>query len=116
MHNFEKLDVYQRSLDISDYIYEITKKFPKEELFLLVNQLRRAAVSVVLNIAEGSGRSKKDFAHFLNMSRTSAYECTAIAQICLRRRYITESEYNKIYNDLEIIIKMINRLKESVNR
>jgi four helix bundle protein len=116
MHNFEKLDVYQRSLDITDYIYEITKKFPKEELFLLVNQLRRAVVSIVLNIAEGSGRSKKEFVHFLNMSRTSAYECSAIAQICLRREYINLKEFNKIYNDLEIIIKMVNRLKESVNR
>lgn len=107
--------MYKRSLDITDYIYEITKKFPKEELFSIVNQLRRAGISIVLNIAEGSGRTKKEFVHFLNISRTSAYECSAIAQICLRREYIA-TEYNKMYNDLEIIIKMLNRLKEAVNR
>lgn len=99
-----------------DYVYSITKKFPKEELFSLSDQFKRAVVSIVLNIAEGSGRTKKEFAHFLNMSRTSAYECSAITQICLRRKYITVEEYNKIYSDLEIIIKMVNRLKESVNR
>ncbi|EKE22236.1 MAG: S23 ribosomal protein [uncultured bacterium] len=114
MHNFEKLNVYQRSLNIVDNIYEITKEYPKDEMFLLVNQFRRASVSIVLNIAEGSGRSKKEFVHFLNMSRTSAYECVALIQISLRRKYIDEEKYNYLYNELEIIIKMINKLKSSI--
>ncbi|MDX9913417.1 MAG: four helix bundle protein [Candidatus Moranbacteria bacterium] len=114
MHNFEKLNVYQRGLNMVDDIYEITKKYPKDEMFLLINQFRRAAVSVVLNIAEGSGRSKKEFIHFLNMSRTSAYECTALAQISLGRKYIDEEKYNYLYNELEVIIKMINKLKNSI--
>jgi len=114
MHNFEKLNVYQRGLNIVDDIYEITKKYPKDEMFLLINQFRRAAVTIVLNIVEGSRRSKKEFVHFLNMSRTSAYECAALAQISLRRKYIDEEKYNYLYNELEIIIKMINKLKNSV--
>lgn len=114
MHNFEKLNVYQRSLNIVDDIYEITKKYPKDEMFLLINQFRRTAVSIVLNVAEGSGRSKKEFVHFLNMSRTSAYECTALSQISLRRKYINEEKYNYLYNELEIIIKMINKLKNTI--
>lgn len=116
MHNFEKLDVYQRGLNIVDYVYTITKKFPREEMFSLTNQFKRAIVSIVLNIAEGSGRTKKEFVHFLNMSRTSAYECSAITQICLRRKYINTDEYNKIYNDLEIIIRMLNKLKIAINK
>jgi len=114
MHNFEKLNVYQRSLNVVDDIYEITKKYPKDEMFSLINQFRRASISIVLNIAEGSGRSKKEFVHFLNMSRTSAYECTALSQISLRRKYIDEEKYKYLYNELEIIIKMINKLKNSI--
>jgi four helix bundle protein len=114
MHNFEKLNVYQRGLSIVDDIYEITKKYPKEEMFLLINQFRRASVSIVLNIAEGSGRSKKKFVHFLNMSRASAYECTALAQNSLKRKYIDEDRYNFLYDELEVIIKMINKLKNSI--
>jgi len=114
MHNFEKLDVYQRSVDVIDWMYELTKKYPKEEMFLMVNQMRRAAISITLNIAEGSGRSKKEFAHFLNMSRTSAYECTALLQISVRRKYITRIEQIHGYKELLIIIKMLNKLKSSL--
>ncbi len=114
MHNFEKLNVYQRSLDIIDKIYQITKKFPKDELFSLTSQLKRASVSIALNIAEGSGRSKKDFSHFLDIARTSAYECSAILEISERRKYISSKNFNYLYNELEIIIKMINKLKSSI--
>ena len=64
---FENLRVYQEALDFCDRVYKVTKKFPKEETFLLTNQLRRAAISIVLNIAEGSGRTKKEFKHFQNI-------------------------------------------------
>ena len=114
MHNFEKLKVYQKAVDVTDWLYEITKKYPKEEMFLMVNQMRRATISIVLNIAEGSGRSKKEFSHFLNMSRTSAYECTALLQLSVRRGYITREEQIHGYEQLLIIIKMINKLKSSL--
>lgn len=111
MHNFENLEVYKKALCITDYIYEITKKYPKEELFLLTNQFRRAAISIVLNIAEGSGRTRKEFAHFLNMAKTSALECVACAEISKRRRYISEVDYKSVYNELEIIVKMLSKLR-----
>ncbi len=114
MHNFEKLDVYKRAVDIVDWLYDITKKYPRDEMFLMVNQLRRAAISITLNIAEGSGRTKKEFSHFLNMSRTSAYECTALLQLSVRRKYITREEQVYGYEQLLIIIKMINKLKSSL--
>ena len=115
MHSFENLRVYQRGLDLVDNIYQLTDKFPKEEIFGLANQLKRATVSIVLNITEGSGRTKKEFRHFLNMSRTSAYESTAIVEIAKRRKYINSEEFEMIYNELEIIIKMINKLRSSIH-
>ncbi|HBV33451.1 TPA: four helix bundle protein [Patescibacteria group bacterium] len=86
---FEKLLVYRKALDLVDKIYSLTSKLPKEEDFVLTSQLRRAAISIVLNIAEGSGRTKKEFGHFINIARTSCYECEAALQIALRRNYIT---------------------------
>ena len=86
---FEKLLVYRKALDLVDKIYSLTSKLPKEEDFVLTSQLRRAAISIVLNIAEGSGRTKKEFGHFINIARTSCYECGAALQIALRRNYIT---------------------------
>ena len=114
MHNFEQLDVYNKSLDIIDHVYGIVGAFPKEELFSLSDQFKRAATSIALNIAEGSGRSRKEFAHFLTVSRSSAYECSAIAEIARRRMYVNELEFKKIYCELEVIIKMLNRLRQSV--
>ena len=114
MHNFEKLNVYQKGLNLVDKIYELTNKLPKDEIFGLSSQLKRAGTSVVLNIAEGSGRTKKDFRNFLNMSRTSAYECSAILEISKRRGYITPEEFKFFYDELEILIKMINKLRSSI--
>jgi len=58
---FEELIVYQKALDVIDYVYDQTKSFPKEELYGLISQFRRAAVSISLNFAEGTSRSKKDY-------------------------------------------------------
>lgn len=114
MHNFEKLNVYQRGLNLVDKIYELTNKFPKDEIFGLTSQLKRATISIVLNIAEGSGRTKKDFRNFLNMSRTSAYESSAIMEIAKRRGFISADEFKFFYDELEILIKMINKLRVSI--
>ena len=115
MYNFEKLDVYQRGLDIVDDIYRITKTYPREELFATVSQLRRAALSIPLNIAEGSGRTKKEFAHFLNMSRTSAFECVALLDISLRQKFIAKNDCEKLNEKIEILIKMISKLRSSIS-
>lgn len=114
MFNFEKLDVYRLGLEIVDRIYSLTKKFPKEELFALTSQLRRAVISIVLNIVEGSGRTKKEFSHFINMARTSGYECIACLEIARRRKYINDIEHEEIYNKITILIKMLSNLKRSI--
>lgn len=67
---FEELKVYQHALDFVDTVYELVEKFPSHELYALISQLRRAAISIVLNIAEGTGRTKKDFGHAYYKLRT----------------------------------------------
>lgn len=74
MINFEKLDIYQEAIKLALEIYKLTAKFPKEEKFGITDQIRRASVSISLNIAEGTSRSKKDFCRFLDMSRGSGHE------------------------------------------
>ena len=115
MINFEKLNVYQDAVRLALDIYKVTRNFPKDELFGIVSQLRRAAVSMSLNIAEGSSRSKKEFAHFLDMTRGSCYELVPLLKISLELKYITKAEYEKFYQVVNDLAKRINALKNSVN-
>ncbi|MBI2552059.1 four helix bundle protein [Candidatus Uhrbacteria bacterium] len=112
---FEDLRVYQRTLELVDHIYDVVDKFPTHELYTLSSQLRRAVISILLNIAEGTGRTNKEFAHFVDMSRTSAYECIACLAIALRRKYITQQSYETLYAEINEIVRMLNALKNSIN-
>ena len=112
--NFEKLDVYKKSNDFVSEIYLLTKNYPKEEMFGLTSQLRRAAVSISLNIAEGSARTKKDFSRFVDMARGSILECVTILQISLKQNYINETKFNDFKNKLIEISKMLSGLKLSL--
>lgn len=114
MFKFEELRVYQEALSFSNNIYILTKQFPRDEMFGLTNQLRRACSSVALNIAEGSSRTKKDFRHFLDLSRGSCYECIAILSIAKKQKYITDIQYAENYSQCTVIAKMINALKKSL--
>lgn len=114
MANFEKLIVYQKAIDFSCSIYRLTEDWPKLELFGITSQLRRAALSISLNIAEGSSRSKKDFSHFLTIARGSCYECIPLLTISLRTKLITTIQYEKLYNEVEQLTKMINALRNSL--
>lgn len=114
MFNFENLKVYQMSIDFVNYVYEVSKKFPKDELFGLTNQFRRASVSISLNIAEGSSRTEKDFKHFLSLSRGSCFECVAIATIAKKQNFLTNLEFNQIYQTCLSLSKMISKLKSSL--
>jgi four helix bundle protein len=114
MFNFEKLDVYKEAVSFAKKIYRITKEFPKEELFGVTNQLRRTAISISLNIAEGSSRSKKEFKHFLNIAVGSVYECIPLIEISREEKYVSNKEYEDIYMECNKIAAMLNALKNSI--
>lgn len=114
MFSFERLHVYQDSLNLASSIYVLTEAWPRTEIFGLTGQIRRATVSISLNIAEGSGRTKKDFRHFLDMARASCQECIPLLEIAKRRKFISESEFNKFYENFSIIAKQVSALKRSI--
>jgi four helix bundle protein len=114
--DFEKLDVYQESLSFADSVYELTAEFPRDETYGLTAQLRRAAVSVAVNIAEGSGRSKKEFAHYLRMARASVYECVPLLTIAVGQGYLEQETFGVFYRRCEMLSKMLSKLINSLRR
>lgn len=106
---YTELDVWIESRKLANFIYEKTKTFPKEEMFGLTNQIRRSAVSIPSNIAEGLGRqSAKEIIHFLHISRGSLYELETQCYISKDQNYISDS-------DLEVLLKQILTCKKLLN-
>jgi four helix bundle protein len=113
---FENLHVWQRALDLSDKISSLVRQFPKFELFNLNNQFRRAADSVVLNIAEGStGQTNAEYRKFLNYSIRSSAEVVGCLFLAKKKAYITEIQFNYFYEQYEILIKMITKLRDNLD-
>ena len=112
--DFERLDVYQKALEFVDDVYTLSGSFPREERFGLVAQFRRAAISITLNIAEGSGRTKKDFRHFLRNARASCYECVAILHIAWKRSYLSKDKRQNYIERLVRVSKMLSGLIRSL--
>lgn len=110
MNDFKKLKIWELGIDLCLEIYEITKKFPKDEIYGLTSQLRRASVSVPSNIAEGAGRStNKDFRKFLFNSMGSLKEIETQLIISKKLKYIQENQFKKILMNINIIgIKLKN--------
>jgi four helix bundle protein len=116
MFNFEKLDVWQEAIQFADLVYELTGNFPDEERFGLTNQMRRAAVSVSSNIAEGSSRvSRTDFSRFVEIATGSLFEVVSQTTIALRRKMISQNDYNRIYVAAEKQSKMLSGLRRSLS-
>ena len=108
---FEKLTVWQKSLDLTDSINLLTKPFPKDEVYVLTTQIKRAADSICLNIAEGStGQSNTEFIRFLRYALRSDIEVVSCLHIAKRRKYITEEHFLALYTACEEVLKMINSL------
>ncbi len=115
MLKFENLEVYKKSLTYIQNIYAITKKYPADEKYGLVDQLKRASVSIAVNIAEGSGRyHSKDYIQFLRMARASAYECIALLQISANQNFIDDRTYASLYNNIIVITKMLSGLMKKL--
>lgn len=113
---FENLQVWNRSLDLSIRVHEMVMLFPAYEIYNLTNQIRRAADSVVLNIAEGStGQSNPEFSRFLRYALRSAVEVVACLFIAKKKAYIDDAIFADIYKEYEALCKMITKFKKSLN-
>lgn len=116
-YNYEKLIVWQRAIELVEEVYAITRKFPRDELYALTSQVRRAAFSIPFNIAEGqSRRSKKEFLQFLFIARGSAYELNTGLLIALRLQYIDQDIYGRLTGRNKDVIRLLNGLINSLQK
>lgn len=112
---FENLRVWQMASDISAEIDELIFSFPKREEYVLSPQIRRAADSIALNIAEGStGQSNAEFKRFLGISLRSAIEMIACLHLGKKRNVISEDNFTLFYNKITILIKSIQALRNTL--
>jgi four helix bundle protein len=113
--DYKDLEVWQRAIEMVAEIYRISASFPESEKFGLTNQIRRAAVSIPSNIAEGSARHHaKDFTHFLRIADGSAAEVETQLIICRRLDYIEDIE--NVVNELIVIRRMLAALIKSLRK
>jgi four helix bundle protein len=114
--SFEDLNVFQESLVFIDNVYHTVSAFPREEVYGLISQFKRAAVSVSLNIGEGSGGTNKEFINFLRISRRSINECLVCIIISKRQKYITSEQEIEFRKQLTRISKMISGLIGAIKK
>jgi four helix bundle protein len=112
MFNFEKLDVWQKAIDFADLVYNQTRSFPADERFGLTNQMRRAAVSVSSNIAEGTSRmSQTDFARFIEIATGSVFEVVSQSFIARRQGFLTQEAFAELNSAADEIGRMLSGLR-----
>ena len=115
MFRFEKLSVWQKAIDFAMYVYEMTNGFPVDERFGLTSQMRRTAVSVSSNIAEGSGRlSGKDRARFIEMDYSSLMEVVSQAELAHRLTLLPQEYREDLYEKADELARMLSGLKSSI--
>ena len=106
---YKDLIVWQKSMLVAKGIYALVKKLPKEEMYALSDQMRRAAVSIPSNIAEGYGRiSHKEYAHFLSIAKGSASELTTQLELCVMIGYLTDEDIHESLTLLDEIERMLH--------
>ena len=114
---FEKLDVWQLSVDFADYILSFLEEFPANRYLRMVGQMERAAASVSQNIAEGKGRQHpKEFVQFLYIAEGSLFEVLTLSEIFRRRRLISSDQYDLIRQKAEVIDRKLHGLINSIKK
>ena len=115
MHQYKRLAVWQKSMELVEASYELTKCFPDQEKFGLTSQIRRSVVSVPSNIAEGAGRNtRKDFARFLSISAGSLFELETQVLISKRIGFADDRSVGAILNKISEIHRMLLGLMNSM--
>lgn len=116
IESYKNLIVWQKAMDLVTAIYKITAGFPREEIYSLSSQIKRAAISIPSNIAEGSRRSsRKDFRNFLLIAFGSGSELETQLEIAKRLSFVTKNDLALAENLLSEVMKMINKLSDSMN-
>ena len=115
---YRQLIVWQKAMEMIPEVYRIIRVLPKEERFGMAEQMRRAAVSVVANMAEGQGRNgKRDFAHFLDISQGSLSELDTLLSIAIQLEYVPETTTKAVSEKLvevrKLLFGLLNKLRTS---
>ena len=114
---YKDLIVWQKAMQLVTLVYKITKDLPKEELYGLISQIRRSAVSIPSNIAEGYGRnSTNDYTRFLQISTGSLYEMQTHLEICLNLKYLSKKLFEELYEQSREIERMLSSLITKLNK
>ncbi len=117
MHNYKELKVWQKARELVKFTYQLTKKFPKEEIYSLTSQVRRAVVSIPSNIAEGAGHSsKKEFSRFLEIAYASTCELDTQIILSFDLEFINQTELNDSTNYIKELQKILNGLIKSLKK
>ena len=115
--SYRELLVWQKAKTLAVHIYSATERFPRTETYGLTSQTRRAAVSVVSNIAEGQGRlTSNEFLHFLGLARGSLHELEAQLAIALDLTYLEPPVHKRVETELYQVLGLLNRLIEAIRR
>lgn len=113
--SFEKLTVWKEAIELTGLIHELTLSFPKEELYVLTSQIKRATDSIALNIAEGStGQTDKEFNRFLGIALRSGIEVVSCLYIAKRRKLINEITFAEYYRVIEKLVIKIQALRKAI--
>ncbi|MBS1949257.1 MAG: four helix bundle protein [Bacteroidetes bacterium] len=114
--SYRELIVWQKSISLAKKIYAFTQLFPKEEIYGLTSQMRRASVSIACNIAEGQARNTTgEFKQFLGISRGSLAELETLLTLSKEMNFLTEENYLILLSDCEEISKLLNGLLKSLS-
>jgi len=117
MFRFEKLDVWQKAIEYADVVYAATRDFPSDERFGLTSQMRRSAVSVSSNIAEGSGRSSNaDFSRFVEIGYGSLMESVSQSHIAKSQEFLTQVVFDEVYQRADQVARMLSGLRNSLSK
>jgi len=115
MFNFERLEVWHKAIEFADTVYAAARAFPADERFGLTNQMRRAAVSISSNIAEGSSRnSRKDFARFIEIATGSVFEVISQSFISRNQGMLPQFDFKMLYSAAEEQSRMLSGLRRSL--